>query len=253
MTLSDIGPRYYAAVVRSSGKPAVDPVARHKLADELTARILRHIQEEKLVPGDRLPSTRQLSARFAVATPTLREALRRLEATGVIEIRHGSGCYVRSGLTQLILTNPNQTPLADSTMVDLLEARELIEPPLAESATRNATDQQLAELAGILARADGSLGQDTRLHSANMDFHRAIARLGSNAVLAQVIGSLLDIFGNEQLTVMHLYADRESDLRAHQAILAAMRARKPVRAGQLMREHLRDVRVVVSEALSSRR
>jgi GntR family transcriptional repressor for pyruvate dehydrogenase complex len=240
-------------VVRSSGSPSVivDPVARHNLADELTARILRHIEDEKLGPGDRLPSTRALSARFAVATPTLREALRRLEATGAIEIRHGSGCYVRGDLARLILSNPNQAPLAAATLIDLLAARELIEPPLAEAATRHATEVELDELASYLDRADRELKQDSALHAANMDFHRAIGRLSGNAILAQVIGSLLDIYGREQLTVMHLYDDRESDLRAHQGILAAMRARKPARASQLMRDHLRDVREVVSAALAS--
>ncbi|WP_211588717.1 FadR/GntR family transcriptional regulator [Allorhizocola rhizosphaerae] len=240
-------------MVRSSGSPSVivDPVARHNLADELTARILRHIEDEKLGPGDRLPSTRALSARFAVATPTLREALRRLEATGAIEIRHGSGCYVRGDLARLILSNPNQAPLAAATLIDLLAARELIEPPLAEAATRQATEAEMDELALCLERADRELAEDARLHVANMDFHRAIGRFSGNAILAQVIASLLDIYGREQLTVMHLYDDRESDLRAHQGILAAMRARKPVRASQLMRDHLRDVREVISAALAS--
>ena len=63
--------------------------------------------------------------------------------------------------------------------------------------------------------------------------------------------AVLKVAGREQLVVMHLYDDRESDLRAHQGILAAMRARKPVRASQLMRDHLRDVREVVSAALAS--
>jgi GntR family transcriptional regulator, transcriptional repressor for pyruvate dehydrogenase complex len=238
-------------MVRNTGNlAAIDPVSRHNLADELTAGILRHIREANLGPGDRLPSTRELSARFAVATPTLREALRRLEATGAVEIRHGSGVYVRGDLSLLILTNPNQAPLAGAMLLDLLEAREIIEPPLADAATRHATDAQLAELAEALERASRDLDSDDDLHAANMEFHRAIGRFSGNAVMAQVIGSLLDIYGREQLTVLHLYGDRESDLRAHQAILAAMRARKPVRAGQLMRDHLRDVRTVVSRAVS---
>src|SRR5690242_7490030 len=127
MPMGPQGWRSLSMARNTGGTPAVDPVARHKLADELTARILRHIREEKLEPGDRLPSTRELSARFAVATPTLREALRRLEATGAVEIRHGSGVYVRGDLSLLILTNPNQAPLGGAMLVDLMEAREIIE------------------------------------------------------------------------------------------------------------------------------
>jgi GntR family transcriptional regulator, transcriptional repressor for pyruvate dehydrogenase complex len=234
----------------TGGTAAVDPVARHKLADELTARILRHIREEKLGPGDRLPSTRALSARFAVATPTLREALRRLEATGAVEIRHGSGVYVRGDLSLLILTNPNQSPLGGAMLVDLMEAREIIEPPVTDAATRNATDAQLAELAEALERPGRTLDTDAKMHLANMEFHRAIGRISGNAVMAQVIGSLLDIYGRERLTVVEFYGDRESDLRAHRAILDAMTDREAGRAGQLMRDHLHDVRIFISRSVN---
>jgi GntR family transcriptional regulator, transcriptional repressor for pyruvate dehydrogenase complex len=238
-------------MVRNTGGPGpVDPVARHKLADELTARILRHIREENLGPGDRLPSTRELSARFAVATPTLREALRRLEATGAVEIRHGSGVYVRGDLSLLILTNPNQAPLGGEMLVDLMEAREIIEPPVTGAATRNATDAQLAELAEALERPGHEIDSDADMHLANMEFHRAIGRISGNAVMTQVVGSLLDIYGRERLTVFKFYGDRESDLRAHRAILAAMTARTPDRAGQLMRDHLHDVRTFISRAVT---
>jgi GntR family transcriptional repressor for pyruvate dehydrogenase complex len=235
-------------VRNTEGPSAVDPVARHKLADELTARILRHIREEKLGPGDRLPSTRELSARFAVATPTLREALRRLEATGAVEIRHGSGVYVRGDLSRLILTNPNQAPLGKAMLVDLIEAREIIEPPVTDAATRHATDAQLAELAEALERPGHDIGSDADMHLANMEFHRAIGHISGNAVMAQVVGSLLDIYGSERLTVFEFYGDRESDLKAHRAILAAMTERQPVKAGQLMRDHLREVRTFLSRA-----
>lgn len=237
-------------MVRNTGGPAaVDPVARHKLADELTARILRHIREENLEPGDRLPSTRELSARFAVATPTLREALRRLEATGAVEIRHGSGVYVRGDLSLLILTNPNQAPLGGDMLVDLMEAREIIEPPVTDAATRNATDEQLAALTEALERPGHEIDTDADMHAANMEFHRAIGRISGNAVMAQVVGSLLDIYGRERLTVFDFYGDRDSDLSAHRAILAAMKARNAARAGQLMREHLHEVRTFLSRAV----
>jgi len=238
-------------MVRSTGSSvAVDPVARHKLADELTARILRHIREEDLGPGDRLPSTRELSARFAVATPTLREALRRLEATGAVEIRHGSGVYVRGDLSLLILTNPNQAPIGGAMLVELMEAREIIEPPVTDAATRNATEAELAELAESLERPGHEIDSDAAMHAANMEFHRAIGRISGNAVMAQVVGTLLDIYGRERLTVFTFYGDRESDLRAHRAILAAMTDREAARAGQLMRDHLHDVRTFISRSVN---
>jgi GntR family transcriptional repressor for pyruvate dehydrogenase complex len=269
----------------SVSRGATAPVARRKLLDEVTDRILAHIRDEGLRPGDRLPSNRALSERFLVATPTLREALRRLEATGAVEMRHGSGVYVRADLSRLILANPNRLRLDATAILDLLEARELIEPHLAEAAARRATDAQLDELAASLDRAGNALGagkvrseersdeagprrhprapaseasaantalgQDAALHAANMAFHRTLGRLAGNHALAQVLDSLVDLHDEEQRHIQALYGDRDHDHHVHLAILAAVRGRAPVKARRLMVEHLRDVRRVVTRALEA--
>ena len=86
-------------------------LVRQTLSDALTERLLVLIRDEGLRPGDRLPSARALAERFAVATPTVREALRRLQATGAIEIRHGAGVYVSDAVDRLVLPNPNMPEL----------------------------------------------------------------------------------------------------------------------------------------------
>lgn len=231
--------------------PESAPVVRRPLLDELTGRILAHIREAGLGPGDRLPSNRVLAERFLVATPTLREALRRLEATGAVELRHGSGVYVRAALDQLIMVNPNRLDLDRHTILDLLEARELIEPHLAESAARNATAAQLGELAASLERAGEALGEDAALHAANMGFHQTIARVAGNRALAQVLDSLIELHDREQRRILTLYGDRDHDHEVHQEILAAVYGRQPDRARQLMSRHLADVRAVVVRALDA--
>jgi GntR family transcriptional regulator, transcriptional repressor for pyruvate dehydrogenase complex len=71
--------------------------SRISLSEHLAQQILAYIRSENLGPNERLPSVRALAQSFSVATPTLREALRRLESTGTIEIKHGSGIYVKEG------------------------------------------------------------------------------------------------------------------------------------------------------------
>jgi GntR family transcriptional regulator, transcriptional repressor for pyruvate dehydrogenase complex len=226
------------------------PVSRPRLLDEVTDRILAHIRDAGLRPGDRLPSNRALSERFLIAVPTLREALRRLEATGAVELRHGSGVYVRADVARLIMVNPNRLRLDQAAIVDLLEARELIEPHLAAAAARNATDGQLADLEEAFSRTTAALSQDQALHVANMGFHRTIARLAGNGALAQVLDSLIDLHDQEQRHILDLYGDRDHDHRVHGAIFAAVRGRRPDRARRLLVEPLRDVRVVVTRALT---
>jgi GntR family transcriptional repressor for pyruvate dehydrogenase complex len=226
-------------------------VVRQSLSDALTERVLGLIRDEGLGPGDRLPSARALAERFAVATPTLREVLRRLEATGAVEIRHGSGVYVGEAMSRLVLPNPNPPSLQRDQLLQLLDARLLVEPYLAELAARRRDPVRLATLADILGTAErhlsGQPGDDAALHEANMAFHRAIAAASGNDVLYEVIDSLLWVHASEQVAILHLFDDRVRDHEEHQAVLAAIVAGEPDQAGQLMRAHLEDVKSVISK------
>jgi GntR family transcriptional regulator, transcriptional repressor for pyruvate dehydrogenase complex len=223
---------------------------RAGLSGYLSQRILRLIEEEKLRPGDRLPSVKSLAQRFSVAAPTLREALRRLQAGGVIEMRHGSGVYVRNGHERIVLANPSRGEIEVSTIIHLLDARLLIEPRLAELTARAADETKVAELERILDEAERCLtGNDEKLHRTNMSFHAAVAKFAGNFVLAQIIESLIELYSFEQLAIMSFYDDRLGDHGEHRAILAAIRAKDAGRARELMRRHLQGVKSVVARKL----
>ncbi|MDR8408303.1 FCD domain-containing protein [Nonomuraea sp. 3-1Str] len=228
-------------------------VVRPTLSDALTERMLELIHTGGLRPGDRLPSTRELSQRFAVTTPTLREALRRLEATGAVEMRHGSGIYVGADIERVVLPNPNMRELDGEQLVELLGARVVIEPPLAAMAARRAASGrggQLAVLERVLDEAARHLrGEDAELHETNMTFHRATARLAGNSVLHEVVDSLLTVHGAEQRAILQIFDDRRRDYEEHRAILEAIVAGDAAAAEERMRAHLVDVKTVVEQRL----
>jgi GntR family transcriptional repressor for pyruvate dehydrogenase complex len=225
-------------------------VLRPTLADALTERMLELIRTGGHRPGDRLPSTRELSQRFAVTTPTLREALRRLEATGAIELRHGSGIYVGAAIERIVLPNPNMRAMRAAQLVELLGARIVIEPPLAAMAARRARPDDLAALERVLDEAATHLrGEDAELHEANMTFHRATARLAGNSVLNEVVDSLLTVHGPEQREIQQIFDDRRRDHEEHYAILQAIAAGDAAEAEERMRAHLVEVRTVIEQRL----
>ncbi|WP_049556575.1 FadR/GntR family transcriptional regulator [Nonomuraea sp. SBT364] len=225
-------------------------VARPTLSDALTERMLELIHAGGHRPGDRLPSTRELSQRFAVTTPTLREALRRLEATGAIELRHGSGIYVGAAIERLVLPNPNMREMHGAQLLELLDARIVIEPPLAAMAAERGSPEELAALKRVLADAGDHLrGQDAELHDANMTFHRATARMAGNSVLHEVVDSLLTIHGPEQRQILQIFDDRRRDYDEHLSILEAIEAGDAAVAGERMRAHLADVKTVIEQRL----
>lgn len=231
------------------------PLNRQDLSLDLVDRIVAYIREHGLGSGDRLPSARDLAEMFAVATPTLREALRRLQATGMVDIRHGSGIYVRRTHDRLLLSNPHLVTLAADRgplILDLLDARLLVEPRLAELAAGRVSDTDIAGLTGILDLADHQIGgQPDALNESNMSFHVRIAGLSGNAVLAEVMDSLVELRLSEQLVVQSLFDAREVDHRAHLGILDALRERDATLARERMAAHLVTVRQVVSDRMRS--
>lgn len=235
-------------------EPRAEDEARPSVSDHLTRRLMELVRDEGLQPGDRLPSVQSLASRFAVAQPTMRESLRRLQAVGLVEIRHGSGIYLRRGAQRIVLSNPHPGQLSRRTVIDLLDARLQVEPELAARAARRASDDDVAALRTTLTAAGARLsGDDDALHRLNMDFHRHVARLAGNTVMSQVIDSLVDIYGAEQRLVLNLYGDRRRDHGDHLAILDALAARDPERARQLMHDHLEKVRAVLEARLSEQR
>ncbi|HYH11415.1 MAG TPA: FadR/GntR family transcriptional regulator [Thermomicrobiales bacterium] len=232
------------------GREQLNLDARPDLSEHLTRQVLKLIASRKLHPGDRLPSTKELAELFSVATPTMREALRRLQATGVVDIRHGSGIYVRKIEQSPIITNPHYGELNAETILQLLEARLAIEPYLAGRAAELATDDDLASLKALLDQAERYLnGQDAKLHPTNMQFHTRIARVSGNTILAEFFASLVELYSREQLGILALFNARSRDHHDHVEIFQAIEAHDAPLATERMRHHLLAVHDVVEQRL----
>ena len=225
------------------------------LSEHLMQGVLALIREKGLEPGDRLPSVRELSERFSVATPTMREALRLLEMAGNLDIKHGSGIYVRRPESRLMLTNPYARTLDKRTILNLLQARLLIEPSIAELAALNATAKDIDHLSALLDDAEAHLsGQeaaDAVLGVVNMQFHRGIAEGAGNPILADVVFTLTEVHIKEQMAVLDLYNNRLRDHEEHKQILVALQKRDAAGARGLMHDHIAEVVGVVRGKLEA--
>src|SRR3989304_10553392 len=124
------------------------------IPEKIVARILSLIKEKQLGPGDKLPPERELAAMMQVSRPSLRTALRALSHMNIIEIRQGDGTYVTS-LDPQALIEPLEFvfSLDDSTFLELLEARKILEVGIAGLAARQITDEEIAGLEACLVRS----------------------------------------------------------------------------------------------------
>jgi GntR family transcriptional repressor for pyruvate dehydrogenase complex len=237
-------------VSQFNGRPS--SANRPNLSNQLANGVMSLIRERGLGPGDRLPTARELAERFDVATPTMREALRKLQATGVIDIRHGSGIYVLRPEQRLVVANPGYGDLETHTILQILEARLLVEPHLAALAARFIEDAERVELESLLTRADTEVLLREYM-STNARFHTIIARASRNLVLAQIVESLIELYSTElDLVDPHLVLveGRSDDNAVHHEIFAALAARDEGAAHESMYRHLQAAQISVSQRIA---
>lgn len=219
------------------------PVHRTRLADELADRIVHLIRTGRFAMGERLPAIADLARSFGVGSPTLREALKRLESVGVVEIRHGSGVYVTGHPDVMVVPNPMYGGgVSRKGLVDLIEARIPIEVETAGLAAEHATPEQIAGMRGLLDEAGAHLDDDDLLSRVNMAFHKEIASASGNRVMAQLLEVLTTLFQDEQRAILAIHGSRERDHAEHRSIQEAIAARDGDLSRHRMRGHLEEVR-----------
>jgi Transcriptional regulators len=223
-------------------RDAFGPVLKQSLSDKLAQRIRGMIQKGDYTEGDRLPPIMEMARRFGVGHPTIREALKKLETMGFVEIRHGSGVYVTRSEEVLVLASPDYAgTVTKKLLLDLIQTREPLETQSVADACRNGTLEDLVEMRRLLTTAGENLGDDAVLNEVNMGFHRQIARASGNTVLAQLLDVLHDLFTDEQRLILGIFGSRDRDHQEHLAILEALEQRDESLCVDRMRQHLRGV------------
>jgi GntR family transcriptional repressor for pyruvate dehydrogenase complex len=223
-------------------KHSFEPVVKQSLPDKLARQIRGTIQNGNYRRGDRLPPIVEMARRFEVGQPSIREALKKLEAMGVVRIRHGSGVFVTRSEEVLVLASPDYAgTVTKKLLLDLIRARIPIEIQSVADCVKNATPEQVRELKRILTNAGQHLADDEVLNSVNMEFHGKVAEASGNSVTAQLLAVLHELFTDEQRLILDIFGSREDDHEDHLQILEAIERRDEALAVERMRSHLESV------------
>jgi len=202
-------------------------------------RIQGLIRDENILPGERLPSERDLATKLSVSRASLREALIALELGGVIEVRGGSGVYVSEPPEE-----ETKLPEAGPGPFEVLSARRLIESEVAAIAARVATDSAIDEILKAVQEMEKHHADKAHNEQADRNFHLAIARATGNSAFVGAVAYLWDQRGRlwhklkEHFQTEEL---RQETLKDHRRILEAIAAHDPAGARKAMRAHLERV------------
>lgn len=220
-------------------QPPSDRPASDRLYQELARRLITELASGRYAVGDRLPAERELSLQYNVSRPTVREAVIALEVQGLVEVRVGSGAYVKR------LPGKHDVPGFNISAIELTEARLLFEAEAAALAATQVTPEGLAELAALVEEIERENANPDGTEKADRAFHIAIARASRNAAVAEAIERLWDLRAlSPESALLHEKA-RSANIKPvvdeHTAILEALRAHDPVAARAAMRNHLAAV------------
>ena len=219
--------------------PALRQLVRPRLHEAIAERVLSHIIQSDLRPGDKLPGERELARRLGVSRTTVRQAMVALQSEGVIEVRHGGGTFLSrldgdSPAVARVVARRRRLPA-------VLEARRSLEIPLASLAAKRRTEADLEEIAAGLdemrrAVEAGEIGLE-----GDGRFHAAVTAAAHNPVMAELMDSLTTNIAETRGESLSQRGRPPNSLADHERIAEAITRRDPQGAADAMRAHLDHV------------
>lgn len=227
----------------------IRPIRKTKISDEVLEQLKHNILTGVYKPNERLPSENALCEMFQVSRISIRTALHKLAAIGLIETRNGEGTYVRSfDSSAVLLPLLQDMSIEPATILELLEFREGVERLSCRLAARRGTSEDNVKLQGIYEQMEQDAYADDQesFTQHDIDFHRQIARMSGNTFIMRV----LDIVGDLYRAHLHRMNQKISlvySLESHRNMTQAIRNGEEARAEGIISESIRQSMRQVAE------
>jgi len=236
------------ASTESAARVGFEAIPRNKVYQEVAKQLERRITEE-LKPGDLLPPERELVQLLGVSRGSVRDAIRSLELMGLLEPRQGIGTVVCRPAAAS--ANPLANALLEKRkmIVELLDVRNMIEPPLAGRAALHCSRDEIADMEDILVRHEAKVRQGELGIEEDSEFHYSIALASNNSVVLKVVDVLMDLLRETRERSLQVEGRQERSLAGHRRILSALKRGDAIAAEAAMRRHLREVETIVLKKL----
>ncbi|MDT4915185.1 MAG: hypothetical protein QOC66_4313 [Pseudonocardiales bacterium] len=206
-------------------------------------QIKRVIIDANLMPGDPLPTEVQLMDRLGISRGSLREALKGLQARGIVDVVHGRGMFVgRLSMDALVdgLTFHTQLGAGDDhrrVASELVDVRDILERTLIEQVAREADAGLVRELGQIVDQMELTGESAPPFEELDRQFHTVLYRSIGNEVVTKLIRAFWEVLDAARPALPTSQDDRAENARHHRAIFEAIRAGEPEMAREAMQQH----------------
>lgn len=222
--------------------PAFNRINRTNIADAVISEIELMILSGKLVKGDRLPPEQELARQLAVGRSSIREALKALSSAGLVK-RTPDGTFVDTNVASLTEPLKYRAVLEEMTLMELFEARRLLEVQFACLAALRHNREDLLAMQTSLAQMTASVDKDIDgFIEADVEYHFSLARAAHNRILLELFTAVRNLLTDAQKRVVMLRPDiRIPSLTHHKKILSAVEDADEDSARRCMNDHLEEV------------
>lgn len=219
-------------------------ITRRKLYEEVVAGVLEMIKRGRLSQGDKIHSEKELSDLFGVSRMVIREALSALQANGILEVRHGSGIYLKN-VDELFKADLNFLA-GKQNILNVLELRKGVESEAAFLAAIRSTEEEQEGLRAILDDMYDEIAKGGGASETDYQFHLHLAQATHNPIYIKVFNEMIAANFYEVLKTSHNLFSRAFGPRLvivgeHKEILNHIVGRHPGEARRAMWEHLDSV------------
>ncbi|MFF9088001.1 FadR/GntR family transcriptional regulator [Streptomyces sp. NPDC014991] len=227
-------------------------------ARDLQERIKKLIVDQRLPSGAPLPTEPELMRLLGVSRNSVREALKALQAVGIVEIRHGFGTYVGAmsfapmieGLAFRTVAGHRR---GEDSLLQLLELREAVETGLVSRLAGRLPEADLTALDSLVDRMERQAAEGAGLAETDRAFHATLYRGLDNVLLGEVLEAFWDAFHRVQRDLVDLPQDPRVTCRQHREILDAVRSGDSLRAERAIRDHFGNIRTRLSLVAAANR
>ena len=227
------------------------PIIRKRLSDVAIESIKEYIVSNNLEAGAKLPSERELAKSLKVSRAAIREALRMLEITGLVEVKPGKGIFIKALTGDLYVPLSTWVSKHKKSILKHFEARLILEPEIAGLAARRATKSDIQKLEEEI-REQETLADDNlagAIH-ADIEFHCSLAEAAGNWTLGMLMNSLAKYSFEGWKAALRVEGRNEGAVIEHIGIVEMLKKGDEEGAKKAMRDHmLESIRRLKGEGL----
>lgn len=220
------------------------PLEKKRYFEQIAEMIQNRILKDRLEIGTSLPTEKELALEFQVSRSVVREALRILEISGLVNVKKGpsGGIFVSHVYHKPIKRSLNNLITSGEVTIDhLFDVRLLIEPRIAMEAALHAKDKDLRKLRDLITDSSHHLDDPGQLKRNNLNFHLLLAKASGNPVLSILLESVFEILVELSFDFLDLSLEKHF-FQVHKKILQVIEKKRPEDARRLIEEDIQDVR-----------